>query len=753
MARTFLHAGVLGLVGGLFASGCAEPVGRPSGRAGGLDTSFLKDYAETRGFSAGQPAGASLTPDGSSVIFLRSGPRDVVRNLYEMNAASGEVHGLLRAEDILKGGQENLTPEEKARRERMRVSAKGFTWVNLSEDGTQLLAGLSGRLYVIRRSDGHVTPLPESKAGPAMDARFSPDGKFVSCIRGNDLYVIDVAAGSEKALTSGGTEDMPHGVAEFVAQEEMDRHSGYWWSSDSKSLAYQETDQREVEKLYIADARNPENPPQGWRYPRAGKTNAKVRLGIVPVAGGSTTWVEWDHEKYPYMAAVHWERDEPLTVYVQNRKQQESVLYRVDPGTGKCTELLKETDPAWVNIRADMPRWLAGQKEFLWLTERNGPWELELRSADGMPIKKITQGPRSLYGVVAIDQARREIVVAGASDPTESQLYRVGIDRGDAVALTEGRGSHGGHFSKDCNAWIETVSLMDGTVKQVLRGRDASIRAELPSVAEDPPFQANLELTTVQTAARSMHAAIIRPRNFVAGRKYPVIVSVYGGPHSNTVSASARGYLRNQWMADQGFIVVSLDGRGTMHRGRDWERAIYKDLIGPALEDQAAGLQALGAKYHELDLSRVGITGWSFGGYFSAMAVLLRPDVYHCGVAGAPVTDWLDYDTHYTERYMSLPEDNAEGYKRCAAPTYANDLHRPLLLIHGTTDDNVYFTHTIKLTEALFRAGRPYDLVILPGFTHMVPEPIVNVRLYERIVRYFKQNLVDSRPVALTRAK
>lgn len=716
------------------------------------DSSFLRDFAQTRGFSAGQPAGVGLTPDGSAVVFLRSGPRDVVRNLYEMDTMTGEVRGLLRAEDLLGGAEETLTPEEKARRERMRVTAKGFAGYQMSEDGERILVSLSGELYVVNRVDGRFTKLPKSQAGPALDARFSPNGQFVSCIRGHDLYVIEIAAGKETAVTTAGTEDIPHGTAEFVAQEEMDRREGYWWSGDSQWLAFQETDERDVERLFIADARNPESAPDGWRYPRAGRSNAKVRLGIVSATGGAPKWIDWDRQRYPYMATVRWGTDSPLTAYVQTRDQREAVLYLVDPQTGQVTELLRETDPAWINIDADMPRWLAGGKEFLWTSERSGEWRLELRRRDGTLVRALPHGAGRLQSVVAVDQGRREIIVQASDDPTQSHLARVSIDGGEVVALTEGPGHHGGKFSKDGNVWVESLSLADGVSRQVIRGRDASIRHELPSVAEDPPFIPKVALTTVEAGARTLRAAVIRPRTFAPGKKYPVIVSVYGGPHSNVVTSAARAYLRLQWLADQGFIVVSLDGRGTMHRGREWERAIYKNVIDPALEDQVAGLQALGAKYRELDLSRVGIYGWSFGGYFSTMAVLKRPDVYHCAVAGAPVIDWRDYDTHYTERYMGLPDENADGYRNCSALTYANRLERPLLLIHGTTDDNVYFLHTLKMAEALFRAGKSYDLLVLPGFTHMVPKPEVTVRLNERIASHFRKHLIDEppRPIATT---
>lgn len=728
--------------------GCKAPERTTSA----IDTSFLKDYAETWGYSAGQPTGIELAPNGDAILFMRSGPRDIVRNLYEYRTATGEVRGLLRAEDLLQGSKEQLSAEEKARRERRREIGRGFTWYSLSEDGEKILTGLSGRLYVINRSDGQWTPLHDHPAGPAMDARFSFDGKFVSCIRGYDLFVIDLATKQEHALTVGGSRDVSHGVAEFVAQEEMDRRTGYWWSADSQYLAYEEADQRGVEKLYIADARNPQIEPQGWRYPRAGRANAKVRLGIISVTGGETRWIDWDKEKYPYLSTVHWGKDAPLTIYVQSRDQREGVLYLIDQLTGKLTQLLRETDAAWLNLDADMPRWFAGGKDFLWTTERSGQWQVELRGRDGA-IKRTFKLPEAdLYGVVATDSARREFVVQGSADPTQSHLYRLSADKDEIVALTQGAGSHSGKFSKDGNRWVERVSAPDGSVHQIVHGRDTMARGELPSVAETPPFAPNVELTKISAAGRSFHAAIIRPRKFDSSKKYPIIDSVYGGPHVNVVTSATRSYLRQQWIADQGFIVVSIDGRGTPRRGRAWERATSWNVIDAPLDDQVQALQALGRVYAELDLSRVGIYGWSFGGYFTTMAVLRRPDVFHAGVAGAPVIDWEDYDTYYTERYMGLPKDNAEGYRTCDALTYADQLRRPLLLIHGTTDDNVYFTHTLKMADALFRAGRPYDLLVLPGFTHMVPEPVVTMRLYERIVRYFREHLVERAPQRIAAA-
>ncbi len=426
---------------------------------------------------------------------------------------------------------------------------------------------------------------------------------------------------------------------------------------------------------------------------------------------------------------------------MQNRRQTEERLLAVDPRDGSTTTLLVERDEAWLELDDDLPRWLAGGREFLWTTERNGARQLELRDRSGALVRALTEPAFGLQRVASVTPGGDAIVV-GSPDPTQSQVWRVPLDpaRGPAVQLTRDIGVHDVASRGDAPSLVLRSAPLRGeeTFDVVTAAGDR--KGRLRSVAEASGLEPRLELALVAESP-AYHVALVRPQNFAKGQKYPVIVSVYGGPGAQTVRADRAAYLMHQWRADHGYIVVSIDGRGTPGRGREWARATLHDLIRVPLEDQVRALRALGARYPELDLDRVGIYGWSFGGYFSAMAVLREPAVFRAGVAGAPVVSWEDYDTHYTERYMGLPAENPEGYRAASVLTWADRLERPLLVIHGTADDNVYPLHSLKLADALFRAGRRAEFLPLVGFTHMVPEPAVRRRLEERIVAFFDENV------------
>lgn len=752
--KTLCGIGVLSVA--CVLGGCAGAPTGPSQRVVEVNQSrldrFIEQYAATNRFRMGQPSHVVLTPDGKEALFLRSGPRSFVQDLYSFEVASGQERVLLTADALLGGDEEQLSADEKARRERMRLTSRGITGFEVSKDGTRLLVPLSGRLFVYERAGGTVKEL-KSDAGYPLDPRFTPDGAGVACVRGGEVHLIDLASGVEKTLTSGAGGSVTNGLAEFAAQEEMGRFSGYWFSPDAKTMIYERADTAGEPTFYISDPTDPAKQPEAWPYPRAGTTNADVRLGIVPTAGGEPVWVDWNRDEYPYVANVAWQKGGPPTVLVQNRRQTEQVLYEIDPASGACKELLRERDPAWVNLEPGGSRWLEDGSGFLWMTEQpvegGDGWRLELHGRDGKFVRSLTPGGFALGELTHVDEKNGCAYVSASKEPTESQVWRVALSGADEPQeLTHGRGRFGAVFAKESTARVLTCSPAEGTAWWAVMNDRGEEAGRLKSRAEEPVFEANVEFASV--GGKKFRAAIVRPHDFREGMKYPVILSAYTGPHAQTVTAVGRAYLLQQWMADQGFIVVSIDGRGTPGRGRAWERAWKEsewggrgqgNLIRLAVEDQAEGLGGLGQMYPEIDLSRVGVTGWSFGGYFSALAVMLRPDVFKAGAAGAPVTEWRGYDTHYTERYLGLPQENQAGYDDSSALYHAWKLNRPLLLIHGTADDNVYFMHSLKLSQALFRAGKEFEFLPLAGFTHMVPEPLVTRRLQGRIVEFFKRTL------------
>ncbi|HEY0715641.1 MAG TPA: DPP IV N-terminal domain-containing protein, partial [Polyangia bacterium] len=617
-----------------------------------------------------------------------------------------------------------------------------------------------------------------------LDPRFSPNGKLAAFVRDNDLFVVDLESGRERRLTRGGRDTLTNGLSEFVAQEEMDRDEGYFWSPDSRFIAYTEVDQSELPRFTIADPAHPEKPANIFPYPRAGTKNARVRLGVVAATGGATTWIRWDAERYPYLARVIWkEKTAPLSVLVQTRNQRAAAFLSVDPRTGKTTVLHEETDDAWVELERRLPCWLPDGSGFLMVSERSGRRALERHDRSGKRVETVVPPEMNFASLLGISRDSRRIQITTAL-PTSTRIWEVPLTAEPAPATTgatSGRATagqtaatgaqtavagaqttaaptaplraispdeiaeHTAVFAESGNTYVDTRTSTTSLPESTLyRRKDADTGWEkvavLPSVAAAPPFLPNLTLTSVKAGTLTFHAAVVRPRKFVAGNKYPVIVNVYGGPTALTVRADQRHYLVAQWIADHGAIVVAIDNRGTPRRDRAWSRAIKGNFGEVPLDDQVAALRGLLAAHPEMDATRVGIYGWSFGGYMAALAVMKRPDVFKVAVAGAPVVDWQDYDTHYTERYLGLPQENATGYGTSSLVPLAKGLRRPLLIIHGTGDDNVYFFHSLKLADALFRAGRRFEFLPM-SVTHQVPDPVVRERLWGRIAEFLLRHL------------
>ncbi|MBU2653720.1 prolyl oligopeptidase family serine peptidase [Acidomonas methanolica] len=701
--------------------------------------SCFSTLATTRNFSLGLPRAAVLTPDGRSVLFLRSFPRDTVLHLYRYDLTDGTTHELAAA-----GGDtpEHLSVEEKARRERARLSLSGITEFHAAPDGATLIAARGGQILRVPVADGAATPLPGSWTAP----RLSPDGTRMAAVRDDDLYVVDLAGGATTRLTQGGSPDFTHGLAEFAAAEELERPDGAWWSPDGTTLLYEEADSRAVEKHYIANPATPQTPPIMFRYPRAGTNNARLRLGLVAAKGGETRWVDWDSTGFPYLGRVVWRKTGGLFLVVLNRAQTEERVLAVDPATGATRVVLTDTDPAWLNLTPvehagglALPYALEDGR-FLWAAQRGAHWQLELHRADGGIERVLTPQSLPYLALLDVDEAKGAAVIAADPSRIDTRILRLSLKDGAVTPLVTSPGRHLARFTKDLHGrFVDDANLADGT--RAVTVRDAAtgaVIATAPSVAEHRSFPVHAAFTRAGPLA--LDAVVIRPRNFTQGRRYPVILSVYGGPGVKLVNDTPATYAPEQCLADHGYIVVSMDGRGTPERDHDFERAIKNDLIDLPLQDQIDGLKSLGARIPEMDLSRAGVYGWSFGGYFTAMAVLRRPDVFATGVAGAPPVDFADYDTAYTERYLGTPQADPEGYRRSNVLTYAEHLSRPLLLLHGLTDDNVYFENTMKLTQALLRAGKPYDLMLLPG-THMLADPVLRARVDEARAAWFARVL------------
>jgi len=699
---------------------------------------FLRQLAETRAFRAGRPTAIQLTPGGEAALFLRSGPRSRVQSLLETDLATGATRELVSPAAL--ASAQAPTAAEAARLERQRITARGVTHFELSPDGAQVALPVGGRVLLLDRKTGALRPL--APAVDVLDPRFSPDGRALAYVKDRDLHVLDLASGRERRLTRARRADLTNGLAEFVAQEEMGRQEGYWWAPDARRLAYTEVDTAPVAKRALCDPARPERGCTLEPYPRAGGENARVRLLVVPAAGGKPVAVRWDRQAFPYLATVRWEKGAPLVLLVQDRAQQVQRLLAADPATGATRLLLEERDPDFLELDQDFPVFRK-DGSFYWLTERNGGPEVELRARNGELVRSVVPPEVGFVKLAGHDREADLLVFTAAPEPTQTVVHRVraggtpeplilGEDGEDGPALRSAV------LSKRGGAVAVTWSTLRRMARSAVFSVDGAKLAELPSVAEEPPFVATTELRKVGPGA-GLWTSLVRPRTSLPVAKLPVVLDVYGGPAAPGVVHAPR--LEAQWLADQGFLVVEVDGRGTGRRGRAFARAIRGDFSEVVLDDQVAALRALAAEVPALDLDRVGVTGWSFGGWTAAMAVLSRPEVFKAAVAGAPVAEWRDYDTHYTERYLGLPQENAAGYDRSSLLTWAPGLSRPLLVLHGTADDNVYFSHGLKLADALFRAGRRFELAPIAGATHLLPEPIAQVRRNQLIAEFFRRHL------------
>ena len=676
-----------------------------------------------------------VAPDGSRVTFLRGKDRDRNRlDLWEYDIASGQTRLLVDSSVVLPG-EEVLSDEEKARRERQRIAAlSGIVDYQWSPDGKALLFPLGGELYFydLTKSGRDAVRKLTNGSGFATDPKISPKGGFVSFIRDRNLWVIDLTSGEEVQLTRDGSDTIGNGVAEFVADEEMDRHTGYWWAPDDAAIAFARIDETPVpvQKRYEVYPDRTEVVEQ--RYPAAGDHNVRVQLGVIaPKTGARPHWIDLGKDPDIYLARVDWRDPQRLTFQRQSRDQKKLELIETTLTNGTPRTLVTETSTTWVPLHNDL-RFLKDGR-FLWSSERSGFEHLYIASEDGSTLTALTQGEWVVDGLLAIDETAGLAYVSGTRDgATEAHVYAVPLSGGEPRRLTQAPGMHAATFARNASVFVDSWSSdttlpqielfkADGTKLATLLVNDVSDATHPYAkyrAAHQPTAYGTL---TAADGTTPLHYSLIKPAGFDPKKQYPVVVFVYGGPAAQTVTRAWPGRsdsFFNQYLAQQGYVVFSLDNRGTPRRGAAFGGALYGKQGTVEVDDQLRGVAWLKSQAF-VDPARIGVYGWSNGGYMTLMLLAKHSEAYACGVAGAPVTDWALYDTHYTERYMDLPKANEAGYREASVFTHVDGIGAgKLLLIHGMADDNVLFTNSTKLMSELQKRGTPFELMTYPGAKH-----------------------------------
>ncbi|MET7305898.1 MULTISPECIES: prolyl oligopeptidase family serine peptidase [unclassified Streptomyces] len=701
--------------------------------------SFPRQHARTQRFTLGAPRAFTVSPDGERVIFLRSASgTDRSNKLWVLDlAADGTPKERVVADPatLLGGSVEKLSAQERARRERSREGSSGIVGYAVDSAAELAAFALSGKVYVAELGAGRSTralPVP----GPVLDPRPSPDGRHVAYVSKGALRVVGAEGDGDRALAEPEDAHISYGLAEFIAAEEMQRSRGFWWSPESDRLLVARVDDSAVKRWWIADPAHPDRKPAEVAYPAAGTPNADVRLLVLGL-DGTRTEVVWDRSRYPYLAQVHWSSQGAPLILVQARDQRSQLFLAVDPESGTTRTVHVDEDPVWLDLFAGVPAW--------------APDGRLVRIVDEGGARVLSVGDRPLTGaqlqiLAVLDIGESDVLVAAsageeAAEPEigESHVYRVnelGVER-----VSEGAGVHSAVRAGGVTVLVSTSLERPGAAVRVLR--DGKQIATVATYAEEPVLSPRVQLT--EGGAHRIPCAVLLPTDYQeSDGPLPVLMDPYGGPHGRRVVAAHNPHLTSQWFADQGFAVVVADGRGSPGRSPAWEKAIKNNLV-LTLDDQVEAVHALAERF-PLDLTKVAIRGWSYGGYLAGMAVLRRPDVFHAAVVGAPVTDQRLYDTHYTERYLGDPTTQPEVYAYNSLLTdeglsEAADQVRPMMIVHGLADDNVVVAHSLRLSSALLSAGRSHEVLPLSGVTHMTPQEQVAENLLLLQVDFLKRSL------------
>jgi len=695
---------------------------------------FPRQYARTRRFTLGEPRTITVSSDGSRIVFLRSRSGvDPVNVLWTIDAGTGAERVVADPSTLLSDLDEaDLPAEERARRERVRESGGGITSYATDDAVAVTAFTIAGRLFVASLVDGTAREL--AVAGPVFDPRPDPLAQRVAYVSGRLLCVGELD-GTWRVL-AGDDPDEPDtvswGSAEFVAAEEMDRQRGFWWSPDGTTIAACRVDVAAVPLWTIADPSDPASPPVQHRYPSAGSENADVRLFLLPLdRDEQEVEVRWDRDAFPYLADVRWD-DHGLALTLQSRDQRTLAVVRADPDTGNMVGLFADEDEQWVELVPGSPRH-DHLGRLVVCADRDDARRLLVGGAVTTP------ADQQVRAVLAATESGIVYTANPVTDATVQHVWRL-LPDGSNEALTDEPGVH----SAVCGG--ETVVIRSATLDEFGTYTATLGGVVIESFAETPLVHPEVHL--LRSSRHELATAVLVPSD---GSKFdgalPVLLDPYGGPHALRVLAARAPHLTSQWFADQGFVVVVTDGRGTPGRGHAWERAVHGDLATAPLDDQVEGLEAAAAWLEQqdlgmhCDLDRVAIRGWSFGGYLAALAVLRRPDVFHAAIAGAPVTEMRLYDTHYTERYLGDPGSDPGPYDASSLLPIADQLTRPLLIIHGLADDNVVAAHTLRLSSALLAAGKPHEVLPLVGVTHMTPQEVVAENLLLHQLDFLRRSL------------